>query len=83
MQVATINANGLTQIAAALAKHHKLGGDHFTTSMIQAWASEAEEHFADGNGCYIEIRAFDSTSGAPVEFTITPDGYDLTDIDPE
>ena len=83
MQVATINANGLNQIAAALAKHHKLGGDHFTRAMIQAWASEAEDHFAEGNGCYIEIRAFDSTSSAPVEVTITPEGYDLMDIDAE
>lgn len=83
MQVANINANGLNQIAAALAKHHKLGGNHFTPSMIQAWAADAEEHFANGNGCYFEIRAFDSASGACVEVTITPEGYDVADINVE
>lgn len=80
MQVATINANGLSQISAALAKHHKLGADHFTASMIQAWASEAEENYANGNGCYIEIRSFDSTSGSPVEVTITAEGFDLQEV---
>ena len=83
MQVATINANGLNQIAAALAKHHKLGGDHFTAAMIQAWASEAEESHGNGNGCYIEIRSFDSNSGVPVEVTITADGYDLEEVEAE
>lgn len=83
MQVATINANGLNQIAEALGVHHKLGRDHFTAPMLAAWASEAEEHFADGNGCYIEIRSFDSNSGAPVEVTITEDGYDIEEVEAE
>ncbi len=80
MQVARINANGLEQIADALGQHHKLGRDHFTPSMLNAWASDAEDHFNDGNGCYFEIRSFDSTSGAPVEVTITAEGYDLEEI---
>lgn len=83
MQVATINANGLNQIAAALAKHHKLGGEHFTPAMIQAWASEAEENHGSGNGCYVEIRSFDSVTGAPVEVTITAEGYDLEEVEAE
>lgn len=80
MQVAHINADGLAQIAEALDKHHKLGRDHFTPSMLAAWASEAEDHFNDGNGCYFEIRSFDSTSGSPVEVNITFEGYEVEEV---
>lgn len=83
MQVATINANGLNQIAEALGKYHKLGRDHFTPAMIGAWASDAEDSFANGNGCYIEIRSFDSNTGSAVEVTITAEGYDLEEVSAE
>jgi hypothetical protein len=79
MQVAHINTKGLIQIHQALGQNHKLGADHFTPAMLSAWAKEAEDHFNDGNGCYFEIRSFDSNSGAPVEVVITPGGYDVTD----
>jgi hypothetical protein len=46
--------------------------------MLSAWAKEAEDHFNNGNGCYFEIRSFDSNSGTPVEVVITPDGYEVT-----
>jgi hypothetical protein len=78
MQVAHINTKGLTQIHHALGLHHKLGADHFTPPMLSAWAKEAEDHFNNGNGCYFEIRSFDSNSGTPVEVFITPDGYEVT-----
>jgi hypothetical protein len=80
MQVAHINTKGLTQIHHALALHHKLGADHFTPPMLSAWAKEAEDHFNNGNGCYFEIRSFDSNSGAPVEVVITPGGYEVADV---
>lgn len=83
MQVARINANGLEQIAAALGQHHKLGRDHFTSAMLNAWASDAEDHFNDGNGCYFEIRSFDSNSGSPVEVTITAEGYEVEEVNDE
>ena len=83
MQVAHINANGLNQIAEALGQYHKLGRDHFTQSMLNAWASDAEDHFNDGNGCHFEIRSFDSNSGAPVEVTITSEGYDVEEVNDE
>ena len=79
MQVARINTKGLIQISQALGQHHKLGADHFTDDMLNAWMEEAENHFNDGDGCYIEIRSFDSNSGAPVEVVITPDGYEVAD----
>ena len=80
MQVAHINTNGLTQIAEALGQHHKLGRDHFTPAMLGAWASDAEDHFNDGNGCSFEIRSFDTNSGSPVEVTITADGYGVEEV---
>lgn len=83
MQVARINANGLEQIAAALGQHHKLGRDHFTPSGLSAWASDAEQNFANGNGCYFEIRSFDSSSGSPVEVTITAEGYEVDEVNDE
>lgn len=83
MQVAHINENGLQQIAAALGEYHKLGRDHFTPEMLRAWAADAEDHFNGGNGCYFEIRSFDSTSGSPVEVTITVEGYDVETLNDE
>lgn len=78
-QVARININGLEQIAAALGQYHKLGRDHFTLAMLHAWATDAEDHFNNGCGCYFEIRSFDTKSGSPVEVTITSEGYDIED----
>jgi len=83
MQVAHINSNGLNQISEALGRYHKLGRDHFTPSMLAAWAADAEDHFNDGNGCYFEIRRWDSNSGSPVEVTITAEGYDLEEVEAE
>lgn len=83
MQVAHINTSGINQIAAALGQFHKLGQDHFTAVMLQAWASDAESHFNDGNGCYFEIRSFDSNSGSTVEVAITTDGYDIETLNDE
>ncbi|AXW09996.1 hypothetical protein CJO90_05655 [Ralstonia solanacearum] len=80
MRIAFLNANGVNQIAEALGKYHRLGRDHFTDSMLCAWANEAEAHFAAGNGCHVEISRFDSVSGHPVVVEITPDGYDVEDI---
>jgi hypothetical protein len=83
MQVARINANGFEQIADALGQHHKLGRDHFTSAMLNAWATDAENHFSDGNGCFFEIRRFDTNSGSPVEVTISAEGYDVEEVNDE
>ena len=80
MKVAFINTNGAEQIAAALGKHHKLGLDHFTPSMLAAWASDAENSFVDGNGFAFEISAADARLGAAVVVTITPEGYDVEEV---
>ena len=80
MQVAHINTKGLIQIHQALGQHHKLGADHFTPQMLNAWAQEAEDHFNNGSGCYFEIRGFDTNSGSPVVVTISEEGFDVTNV---
>lgn len=77
MQVAHINTNGINQIAAALGQSHKLGKDHFTTAMLNAWAAEAEQSFDNGCGMCFEIKSWDSTTGLTEVVTITSDGYDI------
>ena len=50
--------------------------------MLRAWAADAEDHCNEGNGCYFEIRSFDSASasGSAVEVSITAEGYDIEEI---
>lgn len=83
MQVAHINTNGINQIAAALGLSHKLGQDHFTAAMLNAWAAEAEESFDAGNGMCFEIKSWDSTSGRTEAVTITADGFDIETLNDE
>lgn len=80
MRTATINDNGLQQIAQALAKYHKLGAENLTVLAINARAQEAERSFDAGNGMTFEIRARDSVTGRPEEVTISPDGYDFQEL---
>ena len=72
----TVNAAGLSEIAAFLAAHHKKGGDHFTTDMLSAWASDAERQLGDGNTATIEIRSWDTVSGHTETYTISEAGID-------
>ncbi|MCR6481053.1 hypothetical protein NU688_33185 [Variovorax sp. ZS18.2.2] len=83
MQAAHINTNGLNQIAAALGLFHKLGHDHFTAAMLGAWAAEAEESFANGNGMCFEIKSWDSVTGRPEVVTVTTDGFDVETVNDE
>jgi hypothetical protein len=76
MQVAHINTNGLNQIAAALGQFHKLGQDHFTPAMLNAWAAESENSFENGNGMCFEIKSWDSTTGRTEVVTISANGFD-------
>ena len=83
MQTAHINTNGLNQIAAALGFSHKLGQEHFTANMLNAWAAEAEESFDSGNGMCFEIKSWDSSTGRTEVVTITTHGYDIEDLNDE
>ena len=70
----TINDSGLQEIHNFLGKYHKKGFDHFTKDMLRAWAADAEFQLSEGNQPTIEIRSFDSVTGAATEYTISDDG---------
>lgn len=74
----TVNATGLAEIAAFLAAHHKLGGEHFTPDMLRAWAADAEFQLAEGNTPSIEIKSWDAVSGHTETFTVSDTGIDAT-----
>ena len=56
----TINTTGLREIADFLAANHRLGGEHFTSDMLNAWASDAEFQMSEGNSPSIELKASDA-----------------------
>jgi len=72
-----LNKDGFRQILESLNRHHRLGAEHFTESMLNEWAQEAEANHENGQGCHFEIRRWDSISGQPVEVYITHDGYEV------
>ena len=73
----TVNAAGLSEIAAFLAAHHKKGGDHhFTADMLIARAADAARQLGDGNTATIEIRSWDTVSGHTETYTISEAGID-------
>jgi hypothetical protein len=72
-----INTTGINQIRQFLADNHKLGGDHFDAAMLRAWAGEAEDCYAAGNGAAIEIKSWDTWRGHAVTLEIREDGYDI------
>ena len=78
-----VNKSGLEEIRRFLAENHKLGGGHFTDSMLSAWASDAEFQSAEGNSPSIEVRAADSVSGHTVTYTISASGMDEVALDGE
>ncbi len=71
----TVNQDGLAQIRAHLAAHHKKG-TNFTDEMIGAWASDVEQSLSDSGLAEFEIKATDSVSGRTELCTITEDGID-------
>ena len=76
----SVNEKGLAEIQAFLAGKHKLGGDHFDRSKLQAWAQDAEFQLGEGNPASIEIRSFDAVSGHTEEYTISGEGLDCEEI---
>lgn len=77
--VKKVNYNGIEQIANLLGEKHKLGKDHFTDSMLLAWAEEVDDSLADRNGACFEIRAWDSVSGHTELCYITDEGLDTNE----
>jgi len=72
-----VNENGLKAIHKFLSENHKLGGEHFDDDMILAWAAEAEQTADDGNGCHIEISAWDSVWNRTQVFDLPESCYDI------
>ena len=81
--IKSINANGLKEIHTFLAENHKLGGDHFDTSMLLAWAAEAEFSLSEGNDAGIEVKAYDSIHGCTQTFTVSDSGIDTKFVEIE
>ena len=72
----TINTTGLREIADFLAANHRLGGEHFTSDMLNAWAADAEFQMSEGNSHSIELKASDSIHGYTQEYTVSDAGID-------
>ncbi len=79
--IRTINAQGLAEIRAILAANHRLGGDHFTDSMIQAWGNEAQFQLDEGNDASIEIRGWDHVNGHTQEFRLSDAAVETTIVE--
>lgn len=79
--IRTINAQGLAEIRSILAANHKLGGDHFTDSMIQAWANEAQFQLDEGNEASIEIKSRDHINGHNQDFRLSDDAVDTQTVE--
>ncbi len=78
--VRTVNEKGLNEIREFLAENHKKGREHFTRSMLSAWAADAEFQTGEGNPATIEIVARDSIHGRTQEFTISDAGIDAVTV---
>ena len=72
----TINTTGLREIADFLAANHRLGGENFTSDMLNAWAADAEFQMSEGNSPSIELKASDSIHGYTQEYTVSDAGID-------
>lgn len=70
----TINANGLAQIKVWLQSQSK--GDGWSDENTAAWAEDAEQAMANGNPPIIELKSWQTISGATETFTVSPDGVD-------
>lgn len=56
-----------SKVKELLIKHHKRGGlIAENPDQLAAWIADVEQHVADGNGSYFEIKAADSISGYAV-----------------
>lgn len=79
--VYTVNAAGLNEIRTFLGRVHKLGANHFTPSMLRAWADKAEFQIQEGNPARIEVKACDHVMGWAEEFEISAAGLDAEQVE--
>lgn len=81
IEIRTINAVGLSEIAAFLAEFSNIKNPG--AEQLAAFAQDAEFHLAAGNGPCIELPARNSISRVPVIFTISAAGVNTEFIDIE
>jgi hypothetical protein len=77
-----INETGIAELREWLASVAKSPAHYDTERALHAWAAEAEESLAAGNGPSVELRERHTLSGVPETFAIGPSGVD-TFIDEE
>ena len=75
-----VNAKGIREIQKFLEENHKLGGEHFTTEMLDAWALQAEFQQGEGNPAEVEIKACDSICGWTVKYRLSDEGQDWAEV---
>jgi hypothetical protein len=76
MKMKIVNERGIEEIRQFLSENHKKGGDHFTRSMLKAWAADAEFQLDEGNPPIIELKSWDSVHGRTQTYTISDEGID-------
>lgn len=76
----SINTIGIQEIHKFLGLHHKLGADHFSPEMLNAWAAKAEFQLGEGNPPTIEIKSNESVSGHAEEFTVSEFGCNFSEV---
>lgn len=82
MQNHKINQKGLYKIKEFLMKNHRnFQHEQPNKDQLHAWASEAEQHADDGNGCYIEIPAIYSMQFRAQIFDLPEDCFDVVEVD--
>ncbi len=87
IKVRTVNTVGIREIGEFLGVRFKkavnsgTGADYFDSSMLAAWAADAEFQLGEGNPPLIEIKGVDSVSGTPETFEVSPEGVDTRYLD--
>lgn len=82
IKVRTVNPVGIREIGEFLGVRFKKavnsgkGAGDFDSSMLAAWAADAEFQLDEGNPPVIEIKHWDSISGATETFEVSPEGVD-------
>jgi hypothetical protein len=72
-----VNKQGLKEIHMYLHDLHRKGGDHFTDSMLHAWAMDVENSLNAGGPAEFEIHAWESTTGRAEVCRLSDEAYDI------
>lgn len=77
-----LNAAGIQELRDFLIANLKLrDGVSLDDDIVSAWAQDAEQSADNGNPPMIELRAWESLSGATQTFTVSGSGVEVSAID--